>query len=344
MTFLGGKSNILKGDIDLLVTSLQEAKVYFSKKKFIYTSYLGKESGFFMKKLTTRGLVNFHIQNKIFYLAENQLIVVEGFETLVLEDTQKYRYMRYMMKMVFEKKSKAYYVSAIEEQYQTTINQIDLVNEVEKFIRLHGLHLEKKTLWFAKLKQKLQRAIYLFYPRFIAITGVDGSGKSTTLHSLKEKMGHNATITYMGKKCWQTTLAKKFLIRKRLPSILNILILYIEFLYRFFKGFRNSKVVLFDRYPNEMYLTQTGIRRVIYYLLFCVFFPNPSKIFYLYCPEETSLKRKDDIDDPEEFKRRKQAFDQHYQKAVGINTENKSTQEVLKVIIKNLPEKSMYLL
>jgi len=87
------------GDIDIITDSLNEMKNYFEKKKFIYVKYIFKKTGFFMKKLTTKGIITFHLQNEIFFIKKNKLIIIKGFSKLILNNNNSYIYMIYMMKI-----------------------------------------------------------------------------------------------------------------------------------------------------------------------------------------------------------------------------------------------------
>ncbi len=333
-----------EGDIDCLVSSLQNSKLNFLDKGFFYAPYLGKETGFFMKKLTIDGLITYHIQDKIFFIYKTRLIVIEGFENLILNSEKNYDYMLYIMKIFYENKIKKRYIIYIENHYQVPLNQINLSQEIALFIKENKLKVVESNIKHRYWLKKIKRLKFFFYPRFIAITGLDGSGKSTIVSELTKIMQNNSRVVYMGKKDWQIKLAQDFLIVKKLPSIFNILILYFEFYYRFLNTFKNTKLILFDRYPSEMYLTQTGIRKIIYYIMFNKLFPNIRKTFYLHCSVDLALGRKDDIDDVVDFKRRKGYFDKHYINSVWINTEDNNVTETLEIILNSIDPKTFEIL
>ena len=325
------------GDIDVITNEVYFVKEKLQKKQFIFKEYLSKESGFFMRKLTTKGLVNFHLQENIFFIYNSNIIIIKGFSELILNSKNNYQYMIYMMKIYFEhKKTKKYYIKEIEAYYKTKFEDINLNKEIKEFIKQNDLKVIKKSIKIDLFFKKIRRLKYFLYPRFIAITGVDGSGKSTIVKELNLIMGHNSDIVYMGKKDWQTKIANYAFEKKRFPSIINILILYFEFWYRYLKTFKNTKVIIFDRYPIEMYLTQTGIRKKVYYLLFNILFPKPSYTFYLHCPVKFSLNRKDDIEDIEEFKIRKKLYDKLYLQNISFDTSKLTKQQVLKNIVKKI--------
>jgi len=323
-------------DIDILSKDIIKDYEKFKKLGFIKVPYINKDSGFFMKKLVSSKLINFHLQEEIFYINNNTMYIIKGFKNLLIFSESNNQYMVYLMKIYFEHKVKDYYKKEIERKYKIPLDKINIQKEIEQFILKHNLKVVKKSIKVDLFLKKIRRLKYFLYPRFVAITGVDGSGKSTIVKELHSIMGNNSAIVYMGKKDWQTKIANYAFEKKRFPSIVNILILYFEFWYRYLKTFKNTKVIIFDRYPTEMYLTQTGIRKKVYYLLFNILFPKPSYTFYLYCPVEFSLDRKDDIEDIDEFKIRKKLYDKLYLHNISFDTSKLTKRQVLKNIVKKI--------
>ena len=336
------KSNTLS-DIDLLVDDLGYYKNYCISRGFTAVKYINSESGFFLKKLSTQGLITLHLQDKIFFTNQDSIYIVDGFEKLVL-DSSSYLYMIYMMKIYFENKNKKYYIEEIEQTYKKEFTDIDIEEEIQQFLKKKSLKIVKKNIKQDLILKRLRRLKFFFSSRYIAITGIDGSGKSTIVNHLNEIMQNNSTVVYMGKKNWRTQLAKKAFKEKKFNSVVNLLILYFEFWYRYFSTFKNSKVVIFDRYPTEMYLTQRGIRKIGYYILFNILFPKPSFIFYLHCPSKVSLDRKDDILDKEEFQRRKVLYDKLYKQYQSFDTSKLTINRLLKKILQELPSKVVEML
>jgi len=332
-------------EIDLLCKNVEIEALKLQRKGFFLSEYLGQQSGIFLKKLTTKGLRTLHLQEEIFYIKpDNTMIIIKGFSQLILTSKYNYDYMIYMMKIFYEKQIKERYCLEIEKVYQKPYEKIDIEKEIFIFIKAYGLKQEIRSLRKERFIKKLKRMKMFLFPRYIAITGMDGSGKSTIVELLHQLMGHNSQVIYMGKKEWQTSIAAYAFKEKRFPSILNLLILYGEFWYRWLQSFKSTKVIIFDRYPSEMYLSQIGIRRKVYALLFNRFFPSPSQTFYLYCSPSDAYARKSDIVDKALYIRMKEMFDEHYASSNTIDTSKKDVTQTLKEIITKLNPKIMEML
>ena len=203
-----------ESDIDILTPFPKEIKKMYEAKHLCYTPSLYSWSGYFMKKLTTKGLLVFHIQDEIFFTTEDESIIIAGFAQMILSEDKSYDYMLYMMKIYFEKKIKKRYIQEIEKAYDKPFYTIDIKEEIDEFINIHRLSLKKKRLKYSKWKKRFFRLKYFFYPRYIAITGLDGSGKSTALKSLKCIMQHNCTLYIWAKKSGELGWQKDILSQK----------------------------------------------------------------------------------------------------------------------------------
>ena len=170
----------------------------------------------------------------------------------------------------------------------------------------------------------------------IAIIGVDGTGKSTSINAINEYYGDAVATQYMGFRLFQTKIAKSWYGRKkRIPIIgffVDCIILPYEMWYRYIHALsEGNDIVLFDRYPWEIYDNSCGIARIINYCLFKLLFKKPDGIIYLYCSVDTSLSRKDDIVDEKAFRRMKAAFDKQYKEYSGtlaLNTDDMGVEDV----------------
>lgn len=190
-----------------------------------------------------------------------------------------------------------------------------------------------KARWFYK---RCQAHIFQKKTVTIAIIGVDGTGKSTSIDAIKNYYGNAVASQYMGFRLFQTKLAKSWYGQnKRIPILsffIDCIMLPYEMWYRYKHALSEGKeIVLFDRYPWEIYDNSRGIARVINYLLFKVLFTKPDGIIYLYCRAETSLSRKTDIEDEKAFKLMKENFDKQYKEYPGalvLNTDNEGVEEV----------------
>ena len=151
----------------------------------------------------------------------------------------------------------------------------------------------------------------------IALIGVDGTGKSTSIEAINDYFNDRSVIQYMGFKQFQTKIAQKWYSNeKRIPVISFIadcIILPLEMRKRIWKAYSQKKrIVLFDRYPWEIYDNSHGLARYINYVLFKLCFRKPDGLVYLHCPVDISLLRKCDIEDIELFRGMKKRFDKQY--------------------------------
>lgn len=149
----------------------------------------------------------------------------------------------------------------------------------------------------------------------IAVLGVDGTGKSTVLSSLKEKLGDKCVLQYMGYRSFNNKrigeLQKKAN-KNVYENVTLIISIYLDFRGRVKKAKKTKKIVIYDRYVHEIYINSLGKSRFLYKLLYKYLFPQPKALVYLYCNADTSFARKDDIIDKQAFIDMKKRFDSSF--------------------------------
>lgn len=208
----------------------------------------------------------------------------------------------------------------------------------------NACQLQKKVLQKTKWRYRLNRV----YRKSVALIGVDGSGKSTTVKALQELLGDKCCIQYMGFREMETHWGKEYYAsgkRFRL-KILPFFGIYLEMWYRYLKNrFNNYKIIFYDRYPWEAYDNGFGKYKFIYFVLFKLFFPRPKKVYYLYCTTDSSFARKDDIANKELFINMKRRFDRKYKDKKGVlsfDTDKLTTEEILNLICADLMDSNLY--
>ena len=232
-----------------------------------------------------------------------------------------------------------------------TLNQMILrMREVLKCDE--DLLREKSNL--AQLKRRTDRNVkwrYRFhrFPRkSIALLGVDGSGKSTTVKALQNLLGTKCCVQYMGFREMETSWGKEYYASgKRFKfKLLPFIGIYLEMWYRYLKNrFNNYKIIFYDRFPWEAYDNGFGKYKVLYFVLFKLLFPRPKKVYYLYCSVQTSLARKDDILNETLFINMKERFDKKYKDKKSIcsfDTDKLTTGEILDKICEDIMESGFY--
>lgn len=192
-------------------------------------------------------------------------------------------------------------------------------------------------------------------PFKISIMGVDGCGKSSTIQMLQDYY-KNSYVQYMGfrKNCWESDIAKEtkniHQLYKTQGLVAKIFHFHIvrffyamvfEGYYRYLKAVRSgADFVFFDRYYWEIYYaTNKKLSKIIYYIFLKLLYPKPEVQVYLHCPIEESLRRKDDIDDVEDFIKTKKKWDHIYMNkkdVLTLDTSKLSLEEVCGAIIEQV--------
>ncbi len=194
----------------------------------------------------------------------------------------------------------------------------------------------------------------------VCIAGVDGTGKTTIVNLLYDKIGHERSVVqYMGMKEWETEILKRLHSEETKPTtklgfVFERLLVIHELYHRVLKHRKSGKIIIFDRYSYEQCLIfkrdwdKHRLRTIFYYPIFKLFlgllFPKPTVEVYLHCNEKVSLKRKDDIVTDEQIgslRRSKIVMDRFYlnkNKVVSIDTSFRSIPETLNLILFHLRE------
>ena len=192
----------------------------------------------------------------------------------------------------------------------------------------------------------------------ICVVGVDGTGKSSIVESLRKTIGDDKTIVqYMGSRQWESPLAIKYLTNGRkgggvVKNLMTIIAFIYEMYYRVLKHRKESRLVIFDRYVDEKILSfknkKGGLSHMVILFLYLFFlkwlFHKPCFSFYLTCPLEVSFERKTDIEteyEKQKLKKTKEFLDVYYgerEKTRVIDTSLFSQEETLRIIMETLRE------
>ena len=189
----------------------------------------------------------------------------------------------------------------------------------------------------------------IFKNKSICILGVDGTGKTSLTTALKEYFGQSADIQYMGLHSCETSYARSRYNTENhryefLSVLKNFAALYLEMWYRIVCHWPTRKIIIYDRYSWEIMLKYKGVKRTITKLFLKTLFPKPKYVFYLYCPVEISLSRKNDIESIVEFRDTKKEYDlnfMHSKKIISIDTGSTDLAALMEQILKALPEDLM---
>ena len=225
------------------------------------------------------------------------------------------------------------------------INQAAIISEVDFLDRRKNVsRLNKITNRNVKWRYRFHRV----HRRTIALLGVDGSGKSTTIKALEKTLGDGCYVQYMGFREMETKWGKEWYAsgKRYKLKFIPFLGVYMEMWYRYLKyRFKNGRIILFDRFPWEAFDNGTGKYKVMYFILFKVFFPRPKKVYYLHCPDDTSLKRKDDITNEQQFKNMKKRFDSTYmnmKNIISFDTDVLDTSQIVEQICDDIMASGFY--
>jgi thymidylate kinase len=176
----------------------------------------------------------------------------------------------------------------------------------------------------------------------IAILGVDGTGKSTVIDKLSNKLYDRCFVQYMGYRSFENPkieMIQKKTDRTRWDTLYRIWLIYLCYWKRYNNAVNSEKIVLFDRYVHEIYINAKGFYRLLYTFLYKYLYPKPKRIVYLYCSSEISFKRKSDILDPAAFKAMKKRFDDIFlnnKDCLCLNTEKQTADEIVEIILNSI--------
>jgi len=208
-----------------------------------------------------------------------------------------------------------------------------------------ALLFRTKTCFVHRLRYFLHR----YRNKGIAILGVDGSGKSTTIQYLKSVLKDSCTVQYMGFREMETAFGKEWYsgpANQPFHRIKLYLGIYLEMWSRYIKNaFHPHGITVFDRFPWEAYENATGNGKLIYYFLFHVLFPSPKRVYYIHCDAATAFQRKDDLGDKDAFIVKKNNADSRYLKRKNIpafSSDDLSTQEIAAGICNDLMATDLY--
>lgn len=227
----------------------------------------------------------------------------------------------------------------------------DCFREHKKTILEKNIVKTNPKHFYYMLKFRLNSYLLAFIKRVknnsLCIIGVDGTGKSTTIENLKKLFDDKMVIQYMGFKNFEKKCVNKYMEKNKKGKLykFNVLVIqWYDFICRYLKNRFSKKIVLFDRYPDESIICFDGIAKIIAFIQYKLFFPRPKNIYYLYCSETTSLRRKNDIDDEKRFIEKKRRFDNKYmnmKKVIKISTDSNTNEEVQRIIVENLNKKNI---
>ncbi len=189
---------------------------------------------------------------------------------------------------------------------------------------------------FKNIIKKLERRLT---KKTIAIIGMDGTGKSTIVKSLKGIYGEKCKLIYMGLKDFKITKLSKLVESKNNSFFAKVekrFLLFFEMYRRYMEYRYSGKVLIFDRYVDDIFICSPKNAKKIDTFLFKFLFPKPKIKIYMYCKEEISFERKEDIEDKQLFRNIKEKFDNSYindSRTFCISTDDSSKEETLNKVV-----------
>lgn len=188
-----------------------------------------------------------------------------------------------------------------------------------------------------RLKGFVRTRIMKMRKATIAIIGVDGTGKSSAIDILSRALQHRGFSVYMGYRDFGTKIESS-----TGSSIKSVITIYLAMWKRYLKyRYHYGGIIIFDRYPYEIYINSTGIKSRIYRVFYQVLFPTPNEIVYIHCKSETSLSRKDDIENENVFRKMKDRFDEEYlnnNEIICLSSDELSSVEIVDRICREINE------
>ena len=220
------------------------------------------------------------------------------------------------------------------------------LNEIAKAWRAELSYNPLRKLWRQHIIRKLFKIGYAlhkyFHNRTIAIVGIDGSGKSTTIESLQKTIPDKLRIQYMGNKDFKSKLAKTYTYKNH--KLIALPITYLAMWSRIISGLTKPQITIFDRYSWETYYLASRPAKPLFFFPYFFLPPKPKLVYYLHCPLETSLARKDDIDDKQQFALMKQKTDTFYKNRRNIVSFDTATIPTAKIVDRILNDLNAHML
>lgn len=368
--FLINKTEPKSNDLDLFIQKCELNKILklFPKSKiknnklqiYLYENKKIFRIDFHIKTITgfnySFGIENEIIENKI--LKQNIYILNNNYKSLSL----------ILRNILSKKKIKKKDINEINiiniiKNYEFFENKLSNIIGNKKTIILLKHLIEKNTKEINKQLLKYKITFIIFSPRnylniikdifkiiknrlkkqeFIAITGIDGSGKTTIAKELTKILNENNIKTkyiYLGKGNSNILpiqkIAKKINLKNKskIKYILGFFIFSIDLFIRYWIKLypkRRKFLIISDRYSSDLLLSKkvpNFIKIIIYKL-----FPNPTKIIFLNVPIRILLLRKKE-DHINELKRQKKIFDIINLNKKIINIKNINLEKTITKII-----------